>query len=212
MRLLFDEYVIDAERRELSHAGTPVHVEPQVFDLLLHLVLSRDRVVTKDDLLAAVWNGRIVSESTLNGRVNAARQSIGDNGEEQRLIRTFARRGFRFVGEVREAPSDATAGEQPPLRSAGPELTLPDKPSIAVLPFANMSDDPAQEYFADGMAEEIITALSRCGWLFVIARNSSFTYKGKAVDVRRWVVNSACAMCSRVVCGVRWIVFDFPHS
>jgi TolB-like protein/Tfp pilus assembly protein PilF len=182
MRFLFGEFALDADRRELSRRGEPVHVEPQVFDLLRYLIQNRDRVVTKDDVLAAVWGGRIVSESTLSNRINAARQAIGDSGEGQRLIRTVARRGLRFVGEVREE-----AGEAPPPAAAvggTAPLELPHKPSIAVLPFVNLSDDPQQEYFADGMAEEIITALSRCGWLFVIARNSSFTYKGKAVDVR----------------------------
>jgi TolB-like protein/Flp pilus assembly protein TadD len=194
MRFLFGDYSLDAARRELCRRGESVPVEPQVFDLLLNLIEHRDRVVTKDDLLAAVWGGRIVSESTLNNRVNAARQAIGDNGEQQKLIRTFARRGFRFVGEVRESPpgaagaadaSSPSASDVRRIGGAAPALTLPEKPSIAVLPFANMSDDPQQEYFADGMAEEIITALSHNTWLFVIARNSSFTYRGRAVDVRQ---------------------------
>lgn len=196
MNLRFGDFAIDAGRRELSRGGQAIHVEPQVFDLLLYLVQNRDRVVSKDDLLAAVWNGRIVSESTLSNRINAARQAIGDNGEEQRLIRTVPRRGFRFVGEVNGDPQEEAGtfpqkdnvsqkNNVPRQEGEAPALPLPDKPSIAVLPFANMSDDAQQEYFADGMAEEIITALSRCGWLFVIARNSSFTYKDRNVDVRQ---------------------------
>jgi TolB-like protein len=142
-------------------------------------------VVGRDDLFAAVWKGRIVSEATLGSRINSARAAIGDNGEEQRLIRTFPRKGFRFVGEVREE-SHASAEREPdiPLQKVKPRMTDPDGPSIAVLPFTNMSGDPEQDYFADGMAEDIITALSRCSGLFVIARNSSFTYKGQAVDIR----------------------------
>ena len=105
MRFLFGDYVLDLERRELRHGGDLVQVEPQVFDLLAHLVAHRDRVASKDDLLAAVWHGRIVSESTLTSRITAARQAIGDSGEQQRFIRTVSRRGFRFVGEVREQPS-----------------------------------------------------------------------------------------------------------
>jgi TolB-like protein len=118
--------------------------------------------------------------------VNAARHAIGDSGERQQFIRTIVRRGVRFVGDVREeAVGTETARRVPLDKDVAPSaLPLPDKPSIAVLPFVNMSDDPQQEYFADGMAEEIITALSRCGWLFVIARSSSFTYKGKGVDAR----------------------------
>ena len=118
------------------------------------------------------------------------RKAIGDSGEEQRLVRTIARKGFRFVGEVREA--DASDGFSSPKaepatsdETAAPARTLPDKPSIAVLPFQNLSGDPEQEYFADGVVEDIITALSRIRWLFVIARNSSFTYKGRAVDVKQ---------------------------
>jgi TolB-like protein len=115
------------------------------------------------------------------------RKAIGDSGDQQRLIRTVARKGFRFVGKVSEEPappsSDTLDNER--IVKPGPALALPDKPSIAVLPFQNMSGDPEQEYFADGMVEDIITALSRMRWLFVIARNSSFTYKGRAVDVKQ---------------------------
>jgi TolB-like protein/Flp pilus assembly protein TadD len=180
----FDQFALDTDRRELRGPGGLIALEPQVFDLLAYLIRNRDRVVSKDDIMAAVWDGRIVSESALTTRINAARSAIGDSGETQRLIKTLPRKGLRFVGTVREekelaiAPSAPTA-EQPAA------LALPDRPSIAVLPFANMSGDSEQEYFADGMAEEIITALSRCTWLFVVARNSSFTYKGKAVDVRQ---------------------------
>jgi len=153
-------------------------VEPQVFDLLEFLIRNRDRVVSRDDLLAAVWNGRIVSESTLASRINAARTAIGDNGEDQRLIRTVLRKGIRFVGTVREEqkPGVATTGvaaKQPRFA-----LPLPDRPSIAVLPFSNMSGDAEQDYFADGISEDIITGLSKLRWFFVIARNSSFTYEG----------------------------------
>jgi TolB-like protein/Tfp pilus assembly protein PilF len=161
---------------------------PQVFDLLLYLIQNRERVVSKDDVLDAVWSGRIVSESTLTSHINAVRKAIGDNGEEQRLIRTVARKGFRFVGEIREGrASDGQNSPtmQPVKVDEASAPALPDKPSIAVLAFQNLSGDPEQEYFADGVVEDIITALSRMRWLFVIARNSSFTYKGRAVDVKQ---------------------------
>jgi adenylate cyclase len=159
-----------------------VSIAPQVFDLLDYLIRNRERVVSKDDLIKAIWNGRSVSDAALTTRLNAARGAIGDSGEEQRFIKTLPRKGFRFVGQVREAQAVAS-----PNPGDGPESApaVPDKPSIAVLPFANMSNDPEQEYFADGMVEEITTALSRFRWLFVIARNSSFTFKGKAVDIRQ---------------------------
>src|SRR6059058_1493304 len=107
MILGFGDYEIDVERREIRRAKALVHVEPQVFDLLVHLVRNRDRVVSKDDLIASVWGGRIVSESTLTSRINAARRAVGDSGEDQRLIRTIMRRGLRFVADVRtERPDD----------------------------------------------------------------------------------------------------------
>ena len=180
----FDEFSLDTDRRELRGPTGLISLEPQVFDLLAYLIRNRDRVVSKDDIIAEVWHGRIVSESTLTTRINAARSAIGDSGEAQHLIKTLPRKGLRFVGTVREEKEAAIATPPAPSEQPG-RLALPDRPSIAVLPFANVSGDPEQEYFADGMAEEIITALSRCNWLFVIARNSSFTYKGKAVDVRQ---------------------------
>jgi DNA-binding winged helix-turn-helix (wHTH) protein/pimeloyl-ACP methyl ester carboxylesterase len=110
MRFLFGDYALDLERRELRRGAELVEVEPQVFDLLAYLVEHRDRVASKDDLPAAVWRGRIVSESTLTSRITAARQAIGDSGEQQRFIRTVSRRGFRFVGEVREQSAAPPAG------------------------------------------------------------------------------------------------------
>ena len=177
MEFSFGDHVLDLDRRELRRGAELVALEPQVFDLLVYLVQNSDRVVSKDDMLAKIWSGRIVSESTLTSRISALRRAIGDSGEAQRLIRTVPRKGLRFVGSVEEARNAAA----PPR----PLSTSPDKPSIAVLPFANIGGDPEQEYFADGMVEEIITALSRIRWLFVIARNSSFTYKGRAVDVKQ---------------------------
>ena len=344
----FEDFSLDTARRELRRSGALIALQPQVFDLLEYVIRNRERVVSKDDLLAAVWNGRIVSKSTLSTRINAARSAIGDSGEEQRLLRTAHGKGIRFVGAVREqeetvgklaaifaadiagysqlmgqdeigtlrrltacrailderiaayrgrifgsagdsvvadfasavdavqcavAVQDAITkdsaarpadeqmrfrigvhvgdvivqgenlfgdgvniaarlealaepggicisgtvrdqigsklpialtdlGEQQvkniaqPIRAyrvrgeanIGVTATpppLPDKPSIAVLPFTNMSGDPEQEFFADGIAEDIITALSRYPSLFVIARNSCFTYKGRAVDVKQ---------------------------
>jgi TolB-like protein/Tfp pilus assembly protein PilF len=185
VQFLFEDHALDIDRRELRRGAQQIPVEPQVFDLLVYLVQNRERVVTKDDLLDAVWSGRFVSESNLTTRINAARKAIGDSGQEQRLIRTIPRKGFRFVGVVSIAAE--TAIREVPARTPTTRtpLPLPDKPSIAVLPFDNISGDPEQEYFADGMVEEIITALSRFRQLFVIARNSTFTYKGHAVDVKQ---------------------------
>src|SRR6476469_9603791 len=98
----FKEYLLDADRRELRRGAALIAAEPQTFDLLLYLIQNRERVVSKDDLMAAVWSGRIVSESTLSSQIAAVRHTIGDDGERQILVRTLARKGFRFVGEVQE--------------------------------------------------------------------------------------------------------------
>src|SRR5271156_1042311 len=179
MQFSFNEYLLDTDRRELSHGSKPIAVEPQVFDLLAYLVQHRARVVTKDDLLEAVWGGRIVSGSALTTRINAARRALGDSGEAQRLIRTLPRKGVRFIAEVKE---QVTSLDFAALQRAA---EFSEKPSIVVLPFQNLSDDPELEYFADGLVEEIITALSRTRGLFVIAGNSTLTYKGQAIDEKQ---------------------------
>lgn len=195
MDFRFADFEIDLARRELRRGGTIVHIEPQVFDLLVHLIRNRDRIVSKDELIEVIWHGRIVSEAALSSRISAARRALGDSGNDQSLIRTMYKRGFRFVGEPQGAASAPAVahdqGRSAPaahdtvkLAPSAEPLPLPDKPSIAVLPFQNMSREAEQEYFADGLTEDIITGLSRQRWFFVIARNSSFTYKGAAVDVR----------------------------
>jgi TolB-like protein/cytochrome c-type biogenesis protein CcmH/NrfG len=179
MQFLFSDHVLDIDRRELRRGADLVAIEPQVFDLLVFLIENRNRVVSKDDLMAAVWQGRVVSESTLTSRINAARKAVGDSGDEQVLIRTIARKGFRFVGALSDEPAPSPAE---PARAAFPS---PERPSIAVLPFVNMSGDPEQDYFSDGISEDIITALSKLRWFLVIARNSSFIYKGKSVHLKQ---------------------------
>jgi TolB-like protein len=190
MKFLFDNHALDTDRRELHRGSERIAVEPQVFDLLVYLVQNCDRVVSKDDLIASVWRGRIVSDSTLTSRINAARKAVGDSGEDQKLIRTVVRKGLRFVGTVHAKSHGAE-----PAHAAGPldevrersraGLPLPDRPAIAVLPFINMGGDAEQEYFSDGISEDIITALSKLRWFFVIARNSSFIYKGKTVHLQQ---------------------------
>jgi TolB-like protein len=193
VQFLFDDHTLDVDRRELRRGSERISVEPQVFDLLVYLVQNRERVVSKDDLIASVWGGRIVSDSTLTSRINAARKALGDSGGEQKLIRTVPRKGLRFVGAVLTQadgvePAHAAGSPGDEIReSARPALPLPlpDRPAIAVLPFVNMSGDPEQEYFSDGISEDIITALSKLRWFFVIARNSSFVYKGKSVHMKQ---------------------------
>jgi TolB-like protein len=197
----FDTYEIDDARQELRRAGAAVHIEPQVFDLLAYLVKHRDRTVSRDELIDTIWHGRAVSDAALSSCISAARRAIGDSGSSQGFIRTLHKRGFRFVGDIEdgEALTASGGGEASALPriassqaavvpseepTSTPPLPLPDKPSIAVLPFKNMSGDPDQEYFADGLTEDITTGLSRQPWFFVIARNSAFSFKGETVDVQ----------------------------
>ena len=138
----FENYTLDTDRRELRRGSDLIGVEPQVFDLLEYLIRNGDRVVSREDLLASIWGGRIVSELALGSRINAVRSALNDTGGEQRLIKTFRRKGVRFVGTLREEKKteDANVTNFIAERS-GTELTLPDKPSIAVLPFANIGGD-----------------------------------------------------------------------
>jgi TolB-like protein len=194
MRFHFSGHVLDLERCELHRGDQPIPLEPQVFDLLVHLVRHRDHVVSKDELIAAVWSGRIVSDTTIDSRVKAVRQAVGDSGAVQRVVRTVPRKGVRFVADVREEAKQPTlesvpvtvgpAGA-PPSVMVSDALPRPDRPSIAVLAFINTSGDPDQDHLAAGIADDIITELSRNRSLFVIARTSSFSYKSRSVDVKQ---------------------------
>ena len=175
MLYFFEDYALDTDRRELRRGATLLSMEPQVFDLLVFLLGNRDRVVSKDDLLAWVWGKRIVSESTIASRIYAARRVVDDNGEQQRLIRTIIGKGIRFVGAVRE--------QQDPAQSVPPPVA--PRLSIVVLPFANLSEDREQQYFADGITEDLTTDLSRIEDMFVISCNTAFTYRNKRVDTRQ---------------------------
>jgi TolB-like protein/Tfp pilus assembly protein PilF len=193
LQFIFERHVLDTNTRELRRDSEPVTVEPQVLDILIYLIENRDRVVTRNDLIDSVWHGRNTSDSSLSSRIYAARKAIGDSGRDQKLIRTVARRGLRFIGTLEAPASGATSTDEgAPARVARSQptetpraLPVPDRRVIAVLPFTNMSDDPEQEFFSDGISEDLITALSKLRWFLVIARNSSFTYKGKAVHIRQ---------------------------
>ncbi|MEH2488909.1 DNA-binding winged helix-turn-helix (wHTH) protein [Bradyrhizobium sp. AZCC 2230] len=171
----FSDFTLDTDRRELRQGAETISVTPQVFDLLNYLIRSRERVVSKDELVAGVWNGRIASDAALTTRINAARSAIGDTGEKQHLIKTLPRKGFRFVGAVQEArrPANETVG---PVERTG---DTPPRLSIVVLPFANLSGDRKQDYFVDGVTESLTTDLSRTSGSFVIARNSAVSYRGR---------------------------------
>jgi TolB-like protein/DNA-binding winged helix-turn-helix (wHTH) protein len=283
MRYFFEDCALDTDRRELRRGPDVVPTTPQVFDLLEYLIRSRDRVVSKDDLVIAIWNGRIVSDAALTTRLNAVRRAIGDSGEQQRLVKTFPRKGFRFVGAVHDddrhpetaVVSDVLAGLSKLARAAGKAaVSVPDpsekvagksrsdgwqghlrgrlklvggalasvaaigaiasgltgyrnvwstvrtdvvreaqktqgqptvRPEIAprlalvVLPFANLNNDPRQDYFADAITTDLTTDLARTPVTFVVGRETAFTYKNKSIDLKqlgtdlgiRWAVRGA---------------------
>jgi len=165
---------IDLARRELRARGAPVPLGSRAFEILGLLAQSAGELVSKSDIIVRVWQRAHIEDNTLQFHISAIRRALGADRE---MLRTISGRGYRLLGDwtVRRQIGSG----------APPELPLPSKPSIAVLAFQNLSDDPEQKYFADGVVEEIITALSRLRWLFVIARNSSFTYEGRAVDVKQ---------------------------
>ena len=208
LKYQFTEFEIDLSQQELRRLGAAVHIEPQVFDLIVHLVRNHDRIVSKDELIETIWNGRIISEAALSSRINGARRALGDNGNDQALIRTLHKRGFRFVGDVQaiDAPmTDAAAArlvpDAPGARSGRVSVSsevsrLDDvvsesvkaeavtRSSIAVIPFGNMSDDPENDYFSYGLTEDIIRLLARNRWLSVISRHSTIAFQGRVVDAR----------------------------
>ncbi len=182
MRYQFNDCLLDTDRRELRREGQVVPVEPKAFDLLVCLLENRDHVLSKDRLIETVWQGRIVSDSALTTCLNSVRASVRDTGREQRVIRTVARRGLRFIAQVLPEVAAPAPIEIGSAVLSGRGVT---GPSLGVLSFSNLSDDPAQTHVADGIADDIITELSRYQELFVVARHSSFRFKGHAVDVRQ---------------------------
>jgi TolB-like protein/DNA-binding winged helix-turn-helix (wHTH) protein len=276
MRYFFEDYALDTDRRELRRGSDVVPTAPQVLDLLQYLIRSRDRVVSKDDLVNAIWNGRIVSDAALTTRLNAVRRAVGDSGEQQRLIKTFPRRGFRFVGAVHDegrrpaagalsgvsrlASAGGTVAVSVPNRAEKPmgkwrsdrwlghlgdrfkhvsgalaaiaaiaaiaggligywnvwntvrtdvvreaqkiQAQLTVRPEIAprlalvVLPFANLNNDPEQDYLADAIATNLTIGLARTPATFVVGRETAFTYKNKSIDLKQFGMDL----------GIRWAV------
>jgi TolB-like protein len=178
---------LDGETDTLFRGGEPISLGHRAVALLRVLVEQPGIPVSKDALMEAAWAGLTVEESNLAVQIAALRRVFEKEPGGENWIETLPRRGYRYVGPA-STRDDVTVASQAanfPMATGSSNPTLPDRPSIAILPFQNISADPEQEYFADGMADEIITALSRFPSLFVIARNSSFTYKGRAVDVKQ---------------------------
>jgi TolB-like protein/Tfp pilus assembly protein PilF len=169
----------DLRQRELKRDGLPVQLGGRARDILWVLASAKGEVVSKDELMTLVWPSMVVEENNIQVHISALRKALDEGKGSQTYLVTVPGRGYRLVG-IEAKPLFPFPGSD-----TGPSPALPDKPSIAVLPFLSMSDDPEQQYFADGVVEEIITALSRFSGLFVIARNSSFTYKGRSVDIKQ---------------------------
>jgi TolB-like protein/class 3 adenylate cyclase/Tfp pilus assembly protein PilF len=179
----FRDLELDIARFELRQAGKQVAIEPQVFDLLVFLARNSNRTVTKEEIFTAIWGDRIVSDAALSSQIKAARRAVGDDGVAQHTIATVHGRGFRFIAPIENAkPALATDVAEGGNEIASP--TCAKKPSVAVLPFANLNRDPDEDYFADGITEDITTALSRNRWLTVIARNPAFAFRGSKDSIR----------------------------
>jgi adenylate cyclase len=172
----FGNFQVDLTKRELSNGGSPVQLGSRAFDVLCALAAAKGETVTKDQLMARVWPDRVVEENNIQVHISALRKALDAHDQGKHHVVTIPGRGYRLVGtEDSYAAEIAQSGS---LRA----LTLPDKPSIAVLPFRNITADPEQQYLADGLTDDIIIELSRIRSLFVIARNSSFTYRDQATD------------------------------
>ncbi|MEO8452996.1 MAG: winged helix-turn-helix domain-containing protein [Gemmatimonadota bacterium] len=174
MRYVFDAFELDRSKFELRRGGLVVPVEPQVFALLLLLVENAERLVSRDEIIEKVWDGRVISDSALDSRVKSARRALGDDGKTQRLIRTIHGQGFRFVAAVTVAAAAA-------IRAV--DAAEATKPSIAVLPFRFVGPAGPYATIADALPDELIAELARLRWLFVIARGSSFRFRSATVDL-----------------------------
>jgi TolB-like protein/Flp pilus assembly protein TadD len=176
--LTFGRYRLEP-RGGLMSGAREIRLTPKALALLTFLAERPGEVITKEELFAAAWPETTVGDAALVTCIQELRKALRDDARKPHYIETLHRRGYRFIGKATVARPPAVSN------SEAPALPLPDRPSIAVLPFDNMSDDPDQEHFADGMSEDLITGLSHIRWLFVIARNSTFVYKHRAVDVKQ---------------------------
>ena len=173
----FGRFRFDLTRRELRRGASPVRLGSRALDILCVLASAGGAIVSKHELISRVWPGVVVEENNLHFHISSLRKALDADGKGESWIVTVPGRGYRLLSAPEPPAADNVAAE--------PSTPVAEQPSLAVLPFQNMSGDPEQEYFADGMVEEITTALASIRWLFVVARNSSFTYKGQQVDVKR---------------------------
>lgn len=190
MQYKFNEFTLDTAQFELSQDGKRLHSEPQVIELLTLLIENSDRVVTKEEINETVWRGRVVSDASLSSRIKSLRRLLGDDAKNQSYIRTVHKKGFQFIAPLQvEEGKDGLQNQvaTSSLVEVSKEVDSPmhpTRPAVAVLPFTNLSDCADQEYFSDGITADIITHLSKHRWIDVTARNTTFGYKGKSIDVR----------------------------
>jgi TolB-like protein len=172
----FGNFTLDLDRRKLTCAGTQVRLGGRALDILCVLAAAKGSVVAKDELMAQIWPGQVIEENAIQAQISALRKVLDQGRDGESYVGTVQGRGYRLL-ELQPRPDERDIDRSKPAAVAGA--------SIAVLPFLNIGSDPEQDYFADGVVEDITTGLSRIRWLFVIARNSSFAYKGKAADVNQ---------------------------
>ncbi|HEX2561440.1 winged helix-turn-helix domain-containing tetratricopeptide repeat protein [Phenylobacterium sp.] len=207
----FGAFRLDAAACELRNAEAHVPMEPQVFALLRLLIENRHRLVGKDEIVDTVWNGRIVSEAAISSRVKSLRQALGDDGAAQRIVRTVPKMGFRFVAEVEtDAGPEPAVGEAPATEASEPS----SRPSIAVLPFSVLGGGPSAAALADALPHDLIAELSRLRWLFVIARGSTFRFRGAQGDLAaiRTALGAAYGLTGSVEVGERLMLLTVELS
>ena len=178
----FDEFELDTSLFELRKSGERIPVEPQVFDLLVFLAKNHERTVTKEEIFAEIWGTRIVSDAALSSQIKAARRALGDDGTSQRMITTVHGRGFRFARPVDDVAPAGAGKDRPGEPDMSPAVTK--RPSVAVLPFTNQNRDPQEDYFSDGISDDIITTISKHRWLMVVARNPAFAFRNSTDSLR----------------------------
>lgn len=180
----FSEFELDTQSFQLARAGSQVAIEPQVLDLLKYLIANRDRLIPRDELFEKIWSGRVVSDTSLSNHIKSARKAVGDDGKSQRLIKTVHGRGYQFIASIEEVVNHGSD-----LASLPVDYSIGRSeyhgPFVAVLPFQNLSSDPEQQFFAEGMSEDITTELSRFSDIQVIARHTAFQYEGASKDVKK---------------------------
>lgn len=184
MLIQFGDIEIDTAGCELRLSSELQSLEPKAFDLLLHLIKNRDRVISKDEIYEVIWDGRLISEATLTSSINAARTAIGDSGKLQKYIRTYPRRGYRFIGEVSKEPASLLPQSELQGNTGQPFATQPAvpvsaQPSIVVLPFAIAGADLEQEFLAEGIASDITADLSRFRRLFVVSHTTAKSFQSR---------------------------------